>query len=148
MLISTDSKAPGTWHVAARMPSFFEKDCVNSFAVYSLTEDPKVIGVKNVCDDVENPGEQIEVTGTAEVQDEGNSKLKVKLNRFPGNLVAGNLWVIHLDEENYNWVIVSEPKGRYLWIMGREEVMDENLLADLISWVKADGWDTSALIMD
>lgn len=137
----------GTWHVAARMPSFFEKDCINSSAVYSATDNPGVVGVTNICDDKDNPGEEIVVKGEARPTDETNAKLKVRLDMFPGNLVDGNLWVVHLDED-YQWVVLSEPRGKYLWIMGRDKIMSAELLDELIAWAEADGWDTSHLIID
>lgn len=141
------SRFQGTWHVAARMPSFFEKNCKNSSATYSATSDSNVIQVQNVCDSIDDPGSQDVVRGKATVQNSSNSKFKIRLDRFPGNLADGNLWVINKDVD-YKWIILSEPEGRYLWIMGRDEKMQDNLLQELINWVEADGWDVDALIND
>lgn len=137
----------GTWHVAARMPAFFEKDCINSSATYGTTSDPNVISIINECDSISEPGKRDRVEGAGTIQDSTNAKLKIRLDRFPGNLFAGDFWVIR-KADNYNWIIVSEPQGRYLWIMSKDKKMDEVVLTEQIEWIEKDGWDITHLIDD
>jgi apolipoprotein D and lipocalin family protein len=54
-------------------------------------------------------------------------------------------WIIELDED-YQWAVVSEPRGRYLWILAREPRMDQGVLDERLARLEADGFDTSALV--
>lgn len=137
----------GDWWVAAKMPAFFEKDCQNSRASYELADNGRDIKVLNVCESIEEPGKLDSVPGKGTPLDETNAKLKITLDRFPGNLFPGDYWVVNLDPE-YQWAIVSEPKGRYLWILTRERVMNPSTLRQLVQWVEDDGWDMSQLKFD
>jgi apolipoprotein D and lipocalin family protein len=47
---------------------------------------------------------------------------------------------------NYEWALVGEPSGRYLWILSRTPEIDADLRANLVSKLKAIGYNTDALI--
>lgn len=138
----------GTWYVAAKMPAFFEKDCRNSRAVYQAIRGSNEVAVTNACESVKEPGKFEVAKGKGTPLDSTYSKLKITLDRFPGNLFPGDYWVVGLDQRGYKWAIVSEPKGRYLWILSRTPKMNQNVLTQLVDWVEADGWDISQLIFD
>jgi apolipoprotein D and lipocalin family protein len=48
--------------------------------------------------------------------------------------------------EDYSWAVVSEPGGRYLWILSRTPQMDEAVLEARLSRLREIGYDTSALL--
>ncbi|RYD87486.1 MAG: lipocalin, partial [Sphingomonadales bacterium] len=57
------------------------------------------------------------VEGKAIVVDEDtNAKLKVS---FFGPFYTGDYWVLDHGDD-YEWSIVGEPGGRYLWVLARE----------------------------
>ncbi len=138
----------GTWFVAAKMPAFFEKECRNSRAIYKLVPGSNEVAVTNACESTKEPGKFEVARGKGTPVDSTFARLKITLDRFPGNLFPGDYWVVALDQKNYNWAIVSEPKGRYLWILTRTPKMNQALLGKLVAWVGADGWDVSQLIFD
>lgn len=138
----------GTWYVAAKMPAFFEKDCRNSRAIYQAIRGSNEVAVTNACESLSEPGKFEVAKGKGTPVDATNAKLKITLDRFPGNLFPGDYWVVGLDQRSYNWAIVSEPKGRYLWILSRTPKMNKNVLTQLVSWVENDGWDVRQLIFD
>jgi apolipoprotein D and lipocalin family protein len=138
----------GTWFVAAKMPAFFEKECRNSRAIYKGVPGSNEVAVTNACESLKEPGKFEVARGTATPVDSTFARLKVTLDRFPGNLFPGDYWVVALDHKNYSWAIVSEPKGRYLWILNRTPKMNKALLGQLVAWVEADGWDVSQLLFD
>lgn len=104
----------GLWHEQARLPNSFENGCQRATAEYGLREDG-LISVVNTCFDAE--GERRTAVGRArQVGAPGEGKLKVS---FFGPFWA-DYWVLDRGE-NYEWSIVGEPEGRYLWVLTREE---------------------------
>lgn len=85
-----------------------------------------------------------EVRGVAKVVDPvTNAKLKVSFFRP----FYGNYWVLDHGED-YDWSVVGEPSGRYLWILSREKRLNDEQLSALIRRVSEMGYDTSMLIFD
>ena len=37
--------------------------------------------------------------------------------------MAGDYWIIGLDEKNYSWALVGDPSRQFLWILGRNPQM-------------------------
>lgn len=133
----------GLWYEIARFPAFFQKGCRNTTAEYKLREDGK-INVTNRCD-LENDEKSV-AHGTARVvEPETNAKLKVRFEGFPSNLFEGDYWIIKLDP-SYSWAVVSEPKGRYLWILSRTKSMDPQLYDEILQDLKSRGFQTDKLI--
>ncbi|MEZ5959388.1 MAG: lipocalin family protein [Hyphomonadaceae bacterium] len=103
----------GLWHEQARLPNSFEEGCQRATAEYELRDDG-LISVVNTC--FEANGEQRVARGRARSAGEaGEGKLEVS---FFGPFWA-NYWVLDRGE-NYEWSIVGEPEGRYLWVLTRE----------------------------
>lgn len=106
----------GLWHEQARLPNSFEEGCQNVTAEYATREDG-LISVTNTC--VEADGERRVARGRARpVGEGGQGKLKVS---FFGPFWA-DYWVLDRGAA-YEWAIVGEPEGKYLWVLTREEVM-------------------------
>ncbi|MBL8546725.1 MAG: lipocalin family protein [Hyphomonadaceae bacterium] len=106
----------GLWHEQARLPNSFEEGCQRATAEYGLRDDG-LISVVNTC--IDERGESRVARGRARPVGEGNEgKLEVS---FFGPIWA-KYWVLERGE-NYEWSIVGEPEGRYLWVLTREQTI-------------------------
>ena len=132
----------GTWHEIAKYPNWFQKKCVSSTqATYTLQADGRV-QVLNRCKT--DKGEWTEALGAARQIGATNSpRLKVRfapewLSFIP--MVWGDYWIIDLDPD-YQWVVVSEPKREYLWILSRTPQMPAATYQDLLGKLHDRGFD-------
>ncbi len=130
----------GKWHEIARLPMFFQRNCMSEItAQYSLRPDGKV-DVVNQCR--EKGGSLSTARGMAKVfEKETNAKLKVTFF-WP---FSGNYWILDLGP-NYEYAMVEEPRRNYLWILSRAPGMEESLYQKLVLKAKNLGFDTSQLI--
>lgn len=137
----------GKWYEIARFDNKYQKECLKSAAEYSKMGD-ELIQIKNSCTLAD--GKMKEVIGRARVEDKAtNAKLKVNFVppflRFFG-IGWGHYWIIDLDE-NYHYVVVSEPKKSSLWILSRTPDMSKATYEGIINRLMAKGFDTSKLII-
>ncbi|KAF1071210.1 MAG: Outer membrane lipoprotein Blc [Pseudomonas citronellolis] len=137
----------GTWYELARKPMFFQRNCAQSEAHYSLNADG-TLGVLNRCRT--QAGEWEEVQGTATPQVAGRTdKFWVRFDNLPTrlfpNLVRGNYWVLALDAD-YQTVLVGNPDRDYLWLLSRQPVVAEGTLRRLLAEAHSQGFDTSDLV--
>ena len=128
----------GTWYELARYEQSFQKGCEGVTATYTLRDDGR-IGVLNRC---RKPDGDIDTaSGKAKVVDPAtNAKLKVS---FFGPFY-GDYWVLDRGED-YDWAIVGDPSGRYLWVLSREAVPGAETLGKLEARAAALGYDTGYL---
>ena len=129
----------GTWYEIARYEHFFEKDCKNVSANYSML-DEQTIKVLNRCTNMLT-NEKKEAIGRAYATDDTNSKLKVSFFRP----FYGDYWVMILDE-NYDYVVVGTPSREYLWILSRKPILDEKIKNEILQKLPTLGFDASKLI--
>ena len=129
----------GTWYEIARYEHFFEKDCKNVSANYSML-DEQTIKVVNRCTNMLT-NEKKEAIGRAYATDDTNSKLKVSFFRP----FYGDYWVMILDE-NYDYVVVGTPSREYLWILARKSILDEKIKNEILQKLPTLGFDASKLI--
>lgn len=129
----------GVWYEIASYPMFFQKGCVATKATYSLRPDGN-IRVLNECRKESFDGPLKKAEGIARVTDpKTNSKLEVKFFLF-----WGNYWIIDLDEE-YRYAVVSEPRMKYLWILSRTPIMQEEIYQGVLKRIQDKGFDLSRL---
>ena len=133
------NKYLGSWYEIARYEHFFERDCKNVTANYSMM-DEKTIKVINKCTKIQT-NEKKEATGRAYAIDESNSKLKVSFFRP----FYGDYWILMLDE-NYKYVVVGTPSREYLWILAREKTISEEVRNEILQKLPTLGFDTSKFI--
>ncbi|MDY3199842.1 MAG: lipocalin family protein [Arcobacter sp.] len=133
------NKYLGTWYEIARYEHFFERDCKNVTANYSMMNE-ETIKVINRCTKIQT-NEKKEAIGRAYAIDETNSKLKVSFFRP----FYGDYWVIMLDE-NYKYAVVGTPSREYLWILSRDSKLDEEIKNEILEKLPGLGFDTSKLI--
>lgn len=138
------NKYLGTWYEIARLPAWFQKNCIDATATYSFRKDGK-IKVENKC--FENtPNKKLkQAIGKAWVVDKTtNAKLKVSFF-WP---FAGDYYVIDLDDKNYQYSVVGEPSRKYLWILSRNNIMEKQLLDELLEKIKFQGYNLEKLIIN
>jgi apolipoprotein D and lipocalin family protein len=61
-------------------------------------------------------------------------------------MVWGDYWVIDIDPD-YQWVVVSEPRREYLWILARTPQLPAATLNTLQTRLTAKGFDVQRLEM-
>ena len=132
----------GKWYEIATIPQRFQLGCHCVTAKYSLRPDGKV-KVVNSCRKDSPTGPYKSITGQAKiVKGSNNAKLKVSLFRP----FWGDYWIINLDQENYQWAIVSAPSRKTLWILSRTPEMDNALYEKLVEFCKGAGLNTKLLL--
>jgi len=131
----------GVWYEQASIPTYFEINCEQTYANYSFNDDG-TIRVDNAC--IRN-GKKTGGIGVAypDPQDteKTNAKLKVK---FPSAQIAGNYWIVRLDE-SYSRVVVSSPNYTYLWILYRSPIMSDQEYKQIYDDLKNDGFPVEKL---
>jgi apolipoprotein D and lipocalin family protein len=136
----------GTWYEIARMPLWFQRNCLRSQATYGLLETGEV-SVLNECD---TGGGKDSIRGRARVVDaRTNARLEVRFDNwfsvFIPSQPQGNYWILYLDE-GYRTVIVGTPDRENLWIMARTPAIDEARYTELVGIARGLGFDTDKLI--
>ncbi len=58
----------------------------------------------------------------------------------------GDYWIIELDKD-YKYVLIGEPKLKYLWILAREKKLDQAVLDRLFKKASDSGYDLTDIIM-
>ena len=135
------SRYVGQWYEIARYEHRFQAGCVGSRANYSLRDDGK-ISVVNECYEKSFSGKLRSVKGKAWVVDkETNARLKVSFF-WP---FAGDYWVIDLGQD-YEYAVVGHPNRKYLWILSRTPVMDEEVYKSILARLQKQEYDTAKLI--
>jgi len=143
----------GTWYEIARLPMWFQQDCVASQAIYTLLENGNV-GVKNSC--LTTSGDQKQAQGVATVVDENtNAKLYVEFDNWAAKLFSGwgsaptegNYWILYLDQ-GYRTALVGTPDREYLWVLSRTPTLDKAAYEKLVNLGKQKGYLTANLIQD
>ncbi|MCF8474087.1 MAG: lipocalin family protein [Emcibacter sp.] len=140
-------KYTGEWFEIARIDHWFQKGCVNSKATYIIRDDGD-IDVINQCWIGSEQGKMKEAKGRAWVVDKkSQSKLKVQfpLSAIKLPFLAGNYWIIALDED-YQYVMIGEESRKYLWILSRNKPLPAEILESLVEKAKVLGFPVEELI--
>lgn len=135
----------GTWYQQAYYPNSFQpKDCGLTVARYSWNAKKKRVIVENTCyEDAAGTTVKKRATGKAKVVDPSNAKLKVTFF-WP---FYGDYWIVKLEEKNYSYAVVSDPKRKYLWILARDKAMDRAVYQEITDWLQQNGWEPAKLVM-
>ncbi len=130
----------GQWYEIARYPNWFQKNCLESSASYTLRDDGD-IEVLNRCKDSED-GRQRQAKGHAWVVDSAsNAKLKVSFF-WP---FRGDYWIIELGRE-YEYAVIGTPNRKYFWILSRTRSMDDTLYTAILQRAKQQGFDPAQVV--
>jgi apolipoprotein D and lipocalin family protein len=137
----------GHWYEISRLPNRFQKGCSgNVTAEYVVREDGR-IDVINRCSATD--GEEIRAEGVARIVDD-TTRAKLKVRFAPAFLsflpmVWGNYWIIDLAPD-YSYAVVGEPSRKYLWVLSREQAMEEATYRGILERIKAQGYDPNDLV--
>ena len=132
----------GTWYEIARLPFSFETKLKCITATYLLRKDGRIT-VLNKGHYITDPRKTTSSRGVAFAPDK-NTPAKLKVQFFWP--FRGNYWIMELDED-YRYVLIGEPKLKYLWILAREKKMDEHTFEMLVKKATDAGYDLSSLIL-
>ena len=133
-------KYSGKWFEIASYPQRFQKGCHCTTAEYTLSDKDYVV-VENRCNKDSVTGKQAYIKGKAFVEkNSGNAKLKVQFF-WP---FRAKYWIIDLADD-YSYAVVSHPNKKYLWILSRTPKMNDALYNEILSRLKAKGFDLSKL---
>lgn len=133
----------GQWYEIAKFPNRFQKKCLATKVEYTLQDDGNV-KVFNQC---KTKNGLDSITGVAKVKDSvTNAKLKVIFFPLFGNLLAGDYWILDLDD-NYQYALVGDPSRKFLWILSRTPNLDQTILEDLKLVAQKEGFDTKKLVI-
>ncbi len=131
----------GRWYEVARLDHSFERGLSKVSAEYSLRDDGGVRVINRGYD--AEKGEWKEAEGKAYfVQTPDTGYLKVSFfGPFYGSYV-----VFALDQQHYQYTMISGPDTDYLWILARQPVLDDAVKMALIEKAKSLGFATDQLI--
>lgn len=136
----------GQWFEIARLPMWFERNCVSDIsATYSVRDDQRV----NVLNQCRTKDGVISANGVAEMPDPTRpGQLRVRfapawLSWLP--LVWGDYWILALDPQ-YRWVMVGAPSREYLWILSRTPSLEQAQINALKQQAQAVGFHVDAMI--
>jgi len=134
-------KYSGKWYDVASFPQRFQKGCHNTTAVYTLSDEGYLV-VENSCNKDSLTGKLSSIKGKAFITpNTGNSKLKVQFF-WP---FKGKYWIIDLADD-YSYAVVGHPNRKYLWILSRTKIMDENTYSKIKERLTSLGFDVSQLV--
>ena len=131
----------GQWYEIARLDHSFERGLSRVTATYSLREDGGVRVINRGYSEKEKAWKEAE--GRAYfVGEPDRGYLKVSFfGPFYGSYV-----VFELDQEHYQYSVVSGPDKSYLWILARKAQISEELKRSLVAKAAARGFDTGKLL--
>ncbi len=132
------SKYLGKWYEIAAFPQRFEKGCTFTTAEYSILENGD-IRIKNTC--IKN-GKPSSAVGKAFITDKkSNAKLDVQFF-WP---FKGKYWIIALAPD-YSYAVVGHPNRKYLWILSRKPVINDQTYNHLALLAANKGFDIRNLV--
>ena len=135
------SRYLGRYYEMARYEQAFEHGCEGVTADYA-TLPGGLVSVTNTCRKGAPDGPVSIARGRAKpAGDPQGAKFKVS---FFGPFFVGDYWVLDHGDD-YDWSIVGEGSGRYLWLLTREAVPGEATRTLILARAKALGYDTSLL---
>lgn len=136
----------GLWYQISAYETSFNQGLVGVTAEYTLLADGSVqVFNQGFQDELDGPID--EILGNAVVVDEAtNSRLKVS---FPGvpNFPWANYLVVILDEENYQYAVVTDPFKYTLFVLSRTPQMEDELYAGILEKLQQEGFNTDKLLL-
>lgn len=131
----------GKWYEIARLDHRFEQGLESISATYSLRPDG---GIKVI-----NSGYNIE-SGKLELAEgkayfTGNKNIGSLKVSFFGPFYGG-YHIIDLDQQDYQYAMVTGPNKDYLWILSRTPTLNKLVLKQLVSKAESLGYAVNELI--
>jgi apolipoprotein D and lipocalin family protein len=139
----------GTWYEIARLPAFFQRDCVASRAEYTVLASGKV-GVTNRCRT--RDGDERSIRGEAEVVDRTtHARLLVRFDTWFAFLMpaprTGNYWILDVAAD-YQTALVGTPDFRHLWLLARTPEIGPERYPAMVARARNLGFPVERLVRD
>ncbi len=137
----------GLWYQVAGYPFFPTNDLVGITAEYAKLPDGNV-EVINRGFEGGFDGPEDTIVGVARVVDtETNAKLAVSFPSVLGGIFEGQYWIIDLDEDDYQYAVVSDGMKRTLFILSRTPVMEQAVYDGILARLAAQGFDLDRIML-
>ena len=133
------SRYLGEWYEIARYDHSFEDGMDNTMANYILQDNGKVVVLNTGWKD----GKFKLAEGKAIYPNPEDKKGALRVSFF---LFFYSDYNIMLVDENYQISLVGSKSERYLWILSRTPIPDQELLKTVLAEAESRGYDTSQLI--
>ena len=132
----------GLWYQVAGYPFGPSDGLVGITAEYTLRDDGRITVVNAGFEgDFDGPVDEFEAVATV-VAPLTNARLAVGLGLLPAKrLGIGNYWIIDLDEDDYQWAVVTDPLRATLFILHREPAIELDLYMEILERLDAQGFD-------
>lgn len=120
----------GQWHEIARLPMFFERQCLGAVTAYYSPKPDGSIHILNRCRTREG-SKALEAVARAQPGDAAALTVRFTprwLSWMP--MAQAEYWVIDVDPD-YQWALVGSPDRRHLWILSRQPSMGRALFETL-----------------
>jgi apolipoprotein D and lipocalin family protein len=131
------SSYSGRWHEIARLPNRLQRGCVAASVDYSAEGD-RVRAVQRCAAD---QGKSRTYRSSGRIVDPGtNAKVRLTFAGF----WSQEYWIIDHDR-GAGWALVSDPKGRYLWVMFRSPAPARASVNAAVARAAALGFPTARL---
>lgn len=131
----------GTWYEIARLDHRFERGLSDVSATYTKRKDGGIDVLNRGFNQQESSWK--EARGRAyPVGEAGAASLKVT---FFWPFYAGYN-IIELDREAYQYALICGPSRKYLWILSRNQQLDDAIIERLVKKAEALGFKTGELI--
>jgi lipocalin len=132
-------KYKGKWFEIASFPAWFARGCKKTTAEYTIKPNSAKVQVLNTC---EVNGKQRKARGSAKTSSMPNV-LKVG---FPPFEFLRADYIIEFVDNMFQHAVVGSSSKRYLWILAREPIIDDEIYSFLVDQARKKGYDTSRLV--
>ncbi|NLL14861.1 MAG: hypothetical protein GX267_15765 [Fibrobacter sp.] len=130
----------GTWYEIARMPNKHEKGLVEVTSTLKKVGKNKYMLISSGYKGSRG-GKRSTLKGAVEIPDKNNTgNLKLKVFLF-----TVDFQIIDIDQENYNYALVTSDEGKNLWIFSRSPVMDPRDYKKMMDSARDKGFEVASL---
>ena len=132
----------GRWYEIARTPNRFEKGDGCEGATADYAQDAKGdMTVVQTCHKGSANGAESVYRASARILDPGvNARFKLTFYLF----LSKEYWVLDYARD-YQWAIVGDPSGRFVWLLSRTPAVSAGVRADMLHRAQALGYDLRQL---
>jgi len=132
----------GRWYVAGGILTFLEQEKKNCIEDYTWDSDHKRIRVSFKMNNAK--GEETELLQRAKIVNETNTQWSLS-PKFGVYLPLGIAYLVLDCAEDYSYTVIGVPDRSYVWIMGRDQHMDDATWKACVSRAEKCGYDVSKL---
>ncbi len=130
----------GKWFVIGLIPTFIEKNAVNGIEHYELKDNNK-IAITYTFNQHSADGKLKTMKPKGRVYDL-DTYAEWRVRFF--HLFTSPYLIIDLDDD-YTYTVIGVPNRKYVWIMSRDYVFDDNLYNKILDTLAERGYDISKI---